>query len=323
MSTWQINHQQCSQFSVKLHTLLVFHKHTVESLTLFGCTIVTTISLLADSSITTTMNIYFLLGGMTIFVAAILYSVISRIFYIPETLPRRRRSSRRPRIRWYTVWFNAAVAQTFNCFLYIRETTRAAFATLHAWITKSFRTPNDLQDNRRPPVNTTRCQNCEAQPLSASRTSARSLGSTRASQRTRGSRAPPSSPMSSSESSRSRSTRPLHPSRLSICEQASPTAPTSSSRNSSRTRTIFLTSTGVSPRATRSQSPPPSPVSSSGESTLVGTPSRAPSIVRENNSTQTTQRRGRQTRRCEIKAFIASMLSPSFEGDVSFISYNV
>ncbi|GAB7332540.1 hypothetical protein MBLNU13_g04325t2 [Cladosporium sp. NU13] len=49
-----------------------------------------------------TMNIFILLGGMTIFVAAILYSVITRLFYIPEELPRRRRSSIRPRIRLST-----------------------------------------------------------------------------------------------------------------------------------------------------------------------------------------------------------------------------
>jgi hypothetical protein len=80
-----------------------------------------------------------------------------------------------------------------------------------------------------------------------------------------------------------------------------------------------LDSTGASSNVTRSQSRPPSPASSSGGSTLIGTPSRAPSIAPPNNTTQATQRRGRPNRLCEIKAFIAESLEPASGGDVSSI----
>lgn len=249
---------------------------------------------LDKSTITTTnMNIYLLLGGMTLFVSAILYSVITRLFYIPETLPRRRRSSRRYKTRWYETWFNAGVAPIVKYFLYLHEMICAALATLHAWhawITKIFRTPDGLQQNRRSAANANRCEHYEAHLSSASRTLTRAPRSTRAPKRTTGSRAPPPTPISSSG-------------------------------NSSRAPTRSAVSTGVYSRATRSQSHPPSPASSSGDDTLVGTPSRAPSTAPENNNTQATQRRGRPTRLCEIKAFIAAALEAAPEVDVSLVSW--
>jgi hypothetical protein len=234
------------------------------------------------------MNIFSLLGGMTLFVSAILYSVITRLFYAPGSLPRRRRSSKRHRIRWYETWFNAAVAPIVKWFLYLRGMIYGSFATLHSWITKSFRQPAGHQQNRRSAVNANRCEHCEAQPPSASRTPTRALRSTRASQRTTGSRAPPLTTICSSESS-------------------------------SRAPMRSPVSTGVYPRATCSRSHFPSPASTSGDDTLIGTPSRAPSTAPENDTTQTTQRRSRPTRLCEIKAFIASALASPSEADVSFV----
>jgi hypothetical protein len=235
------------------------------------------------------MNIYFLLGGMTLFVSAILYSVTTRIFYARQSLPRRRRSSRRPRIRWYNVWFNAAVAPIVKCFRSLREMTYGPVATLQAWITTGFHTPDVFQDSRRSPAHPTNCARCEAQTSPTSRMPTRSLRATRASKRTTGSRAPPPTPISSSA-------------------------------DSSRAPTRSLVSSGVYPRATHSQSHPLSPASSSGDDTLIGTPSRVPSTAPENDTTQTTQRRGRPTRLCEIKAFIASALEGPSEADVSFVS---
>jgi hypothetical protein len=226
---------------------------------------------------------------MTLFVSAILYSVIARVFRAPETLPRRRRSSRKHRIRWYETWFNAAVAPIVKCFRSLREMTYGPVATLHAWITKGSRTPDVLQDSRRSPAHPTSCARCEAQPSPTSRMPTRLLRATRASKRTTGPRAPPPTPISSSV-------------------------------DSSRAPTRSPVSTGVYPRATRSQSHPLSPASSSGDDTLIGTPSRAPSTAPENDTTQTTQSRARPNRLCEIKAFIASALEVPSEADVSFVS---
>lgn len=266
------------------------------------------------------VNIFFLLGGMTIFVSAILYSVITRMFSTPKPPPRSRRSYRRHRTRWYEVWFNAVAAPSIDCFLSLRGNICAAFAALYLWITKIFCAPDDIQRSRRSSAKCNRCQNCEAQPLSAPRKSATSQRSTRASHRaTTGRREPPPTPVSSSESSVHTSTRPLHRSRLSTSEQAPPPSSTPSSENSSPAATMSLDSTGASLNVTRPQPPPPSPASSSEGSTLIGTPSRAPSIAPQGNTTQATQRRGRPTRLCEIKAFIASSLEPSSGGDVSSI----
>ena len=225
---------------------------------------------------------------MTIFVSAVLYSVITRIFYIPEKLPRRRRSPRRPRNRWYEVWFNATVAPIVDCFLSLRGIICAAFATLRVWITECVRTLNDYRNNRLSPANPNGCERCDAQPLSAPHTPSRSQRSTRASQRATRPRAPPATTVSSSETS-------------------SP-APMSS-----------LNPTQAFPPATRPRSPSSSPASSSGGSTLIGTPSRAPFVAPESTTTQATQRRGRPTRLCEIKAFIASSLESQSEENVSFI----
>lgn len=179
------------------------------------------------------VNIFFLLGVMTIFVSAILYSVITRMFSIPDTPPRRRRLYRRPRSRWYEAWFNAAAAPIVNRFLHLRGVICAAFATLHSWTTKIFRTPDDLQEDPRSSANANGCQHCQAQPLSTPRTPTRSQRSTRASHRaTTGRREPPPTPVSSSESSAHTSNRPLRPSRLSTSEQAPSSSPTPSSENS-------------------------------------------------------------------------------------------
>ena len=238
---------------------------------------------------------------------------------MPETPPRRRRLYRRPRSRWYEVWFNAAAIPVVNCFLFLRGIVYGAVAALHSWTTKIFHTPDDRQEGRLSPASCNRCQNCEAQPPSAPRTPTRSQRSTRASHRaTTGRREPPPTPNSSYESSALMSTRPLNRSRLSTSEQAPPPSPTTSSENSSPAPTRSLDSTGTSSNVTRPQSPPPSPASSSGGSTLIGTPSRAPSIAPQNN---TTQRRGRPTRLCEIKAFIAASLDSTSGRDVSSIPY--
>ena len=223
---------------------------------------------------------------MTIFVSVVLYSVITRVFHVPEPSSRRRRLSRRHQSRWYEVWFNAAVARIAELFLPVLGTIRASFAAIHLFFTRFFRPSDDLQENRPSRANCNRCERCEAQPLATRRTPTRSLRSTRASQRAKGPRAPPPTPVSSSESRE-------------------------------RTPTRSPRSTIVHPRQEHPLEPLPSPAPSSGSTTVVGSPLRAPSIDAEDTTPQATPSRGRPTRLCEIKAFIASSLEPSFEGDVS------
>lgn len=187
------------------------------------------------------------------------------------------------------MWYNAAAALIVKYLLFVRGIICAAFATLHTWITKSFRASDDLQESRRSAVDPNRCEHCEAQPLSGSRTPTRSLGPTQASRRARGPRAPPSTPVFSFESSR-------------------------------RMPTTSLNLTRVSPRARRSQAHPPSPSSSSGDDTLIGTPSRAPSVAPENDTTQATQATPRPRRLHKLEDFIASASVPPFQGEVSFAS---
>jgi len=229
------------------------------------------------------MNIYFLLGGMNIFVFAILYSVITRMFFKPEPLPRRRRPTR-PKRRWYKVWFNTTTAPIVNCFLHTRGMICDAFAALPSLSAMIFRMPDDSQEGRRSSRHPIRCENCEAHSLSAPQSPP--TRSTRASRRTAGFREPPPTPMSSSESRSRTPTRPLRPSRPS----------------------------------TSSQVPLRSPNFSSENSTLIGTPSRAPSIALGDVTAQATQVRPHRRRLHELEDIIASALVPPFQGEVSFKS---
>lgn len=98
------------------------------------------------------MNIYMLFGGMTVFVCAILYSVITRIFYLPHVIPKSRGSYTRVQRKKRNVWIESAIVIATNTFHRLSETVISAQGTLYSVTARIFRKSDDLPEGQRSPA---------------------------------------------------------------------------------------------------------------------------------------------------------------------------